>query len=161
ALRQLRAAITAKSVAFAAVIKIGRTHLQDATPVTLGQELSGWAAQLELAEQAITSALPNLCALAAGGTAVGTGLNTHPEFGARVAAELLHQTGLPFRRADNKFAALAGHEALATAHGALRTLALALTKIANDIRWLASGPRSGLDRKSTRLNSSHVKISYA
>ena len=152
ALRQLRAAITAKSVAFAAIIKIGRTHLQDATPVTLGQELAGWAAQLELAEQAISSALPNLCALAAGGTAVGTGLNTHPEFGARVAAELLHQTGLPFRRADNKFAALAGHEALATAHGALRTLALALTKIANDIRWLASGPRSGLGEISIPEN---------
>lgn len=152
AVRQLRAAITAKSVAFAAVIKIGRTHLQDATPLTLGQELSGWAAQLELAEQAIESALPNLCALAVGGTAVGTGLNTHPEFGARVAAELLHQTGLPFRRADNKFAALAGHEALASAHGALRTLAVALTKIANDIRWLASGPRSGLGEISIPEN---------
>lgn len=151
-LRQLRAAITAKSVAFAAIIKIGRTHLQDATPVTLGQELSGWAAQLDLAEQAIDSTLPNLCALAAGGTAVGTGLNTHPEFGARVAAALLHQTGLPFRRADNKFAALAGHEALASAHGALRTLALALTKIANDIRWLASGPRSGLGEISIPEN---------
>ena len=96
--------------------------------------------------------MPNLCALAAGGTAVGTGLNTHPEFGARVAAELLHQTGLPFRRADNKFAALAGHEALAIAHGALRTLAIALTKIANDIRWLASGPRSGLGEISIPEN---------
>lgn len=144
ALRQLRAAITAKSIAFASVIKIGRTHLQDATPLTLGQEFSGWAAQLELAENTIEAALPELCALAAGGTAVGTGLNTHPEFGDRVAAELLHQTGLPFRRADNKFAALAGHEALVRAHGALRMLAIALTKIANDVRWLASGPRSGL-----------------
>jgi len=151
-LRQLRAAVTAKSVEFAAIIKIGRTHLQDATPVTLGQEMSGWAAQLDLAEQAIASTLPNLCALAAGGTAVGTGLNTHPEFGARVAAELLHRTGLPFRRADNKFAALAGHEALASAHGALRTLAIALTKIANDIRWLASGPRSGLGEISIPEN---------
>lgn len=151
-LRQLRAAVTAKSVEFSAIIKIGRTHLQDATPVTLGQEMSGWAAQLDLAEQAIESALPNLCALAAGGTAVGTGLNTHPEFGARVAAELLHQTGLPFRRADNKFAALAGHEALASAHAALRTLAIALTKIANDIRWLASGPRSGLGEISIPEN---------
>jgi fumarate hydratase, class II len=152
ALRQLRTAITAKSVAFAAIIKIGRTHLQDATPLTLGQELSGWAAQLELAEQAVEHALPGLCALAAGGTAVGTGLNTHPEFGARVAAELLHQTALPFRRADNKFAALAGHEALATAHSALRTLAVALMKIANDIRWLASGPRSGLGEISIPEN---------
>ena len=152
ALRQLRAAIAAKSVAFSAIIKIGRTHLQDATPVTLGQELSGWAAQLDLAEHAITSSLSNLCALAAGGTAVGTGLNTHPEFGARVAAELLHQTALPFHRADNKFAALAGHEALTTAHGALRTLAVALTKIANDIRWLASGPRSGLGEISIPEN---------
>ncbi|MBY0340898.1 MAG: class II fumarate hydratase [Rhodocyclaceae bacterium] len=144
ALRQLRIAITAKAVSFAAIIKIGRTHLQDATPLTLGQEFSGWAAQLDLAERALTNALPDLYALAVGGTAVGTGLNTHPEFGARVAAGLQQQTGLPFRRADNKFAALAGHEALATAHGALRTLAVALTKIANDIRWLASGPRSGL-----------------
>jgi fumarate hydratase class II len=151
-LRQLRAAVTAKSVEFSAIIKIGRTHLQDATPVTLGQEMSGWAAQLDLAEQAIESTLPNLCALAAGGTAVGTGLNTHPEFGARVAAELLHHTGLPFRRADNKFAALAGHEALASAHAALRTLAIALTKIANDIRWLASGPRSGLGEISIPEN---------
>lgn len=152
ALRQLRAAITAKSVAYSAIIKIGRTHLQDATPLTLGQEFSGWAAQLDLAEQAIEAAFPNLCALAVGGTAVGTGLNTHPEFGARVAADLLHQTGLPFCRADNKFAALAGHEALTTAHGALRTLAVALTKIANDVRWLASGPRSGLGEISIPEN---------
>jgi fumarate hydratase class II len=152
ALRQLRAAITAKSIAFAATIKIGRTHLQDATPITLGQEFSGWAAQLELAERAVESSIPALCALAAGGTAVGTGLNTHPEFGARVAAELSHLSGLPFRRADNKFAALAGHEALATAHGALRTLAVALMKIANDIRWLSSGPRSGLGEISIPEN---------
>ncbi|MDE2599928.1 MAG: class II fumarate hydratase [Rhodocyclaceae bacterium] len=152
ALRQLSAAVTAKSVAFSAVIKIGRTHLQDATPLTLGQEFSGWAAQLTLTERAIESALPGLCALAAGGTAVGTGLNTHPAFGDHVAAELLHRTGLPFCRADNKFAALAGHEALASAHGALRTLAIALTKIANDVRWLASGPRSGLGEISIPEN---------
>jgi fumarate hydratase class II len=152
ALRQLRIAITAKAVSFAAIIKIGRTHLQDATPLTLGQEFSGWAAQLDLAERALTNALPELHALAVGGTAVGTGLNTHPEFGARVAARLQQHTGLPFRRADNKFAALAGHEALTTAHGALRTLAVALTKIANDIRWLASGPRSGLGEISIPEN---------
>jgi fumarate hydratase class II len=152
ALRQLRAAITAKSVDYSTIIKIGRTHLQDATPLTLGQEFSGWAAQLDLAEQAIENSFSNLCVLAVGGTAVGTGLNTHPEFGGRVAADLLHQTGLPFRQADNKFAALAGHEALATAHGALRTLAVALTKIANDVRWLASGPRSGLGEISIPEN---------
>jgi fumarate hydratase class II len=151
-LRQLRTAIAAKSLAFANIIKIGRTHLQDATPLTLGQEFSGWAAQLDHAEQAIENSYTSLCALAVGGTAVGTGLNTHPEFGERVAAELQRHTGLPFSSADNKFAALAGHEALATAHGALRTLAVALMKIANDIRWLASGPRSGLGEISIPEN---------
>jgi fumarate hydratase class II len=144
ALRALRASLAGKSAAFADIVKIGRTHLQDATPLTLGQEFSGYVAQLDLAERAIGAALPGVFELAIGGTAVGTGVNTHAAFGERVAAELARATGLPFRSAPNKFAALAGHEALIFAHGALKTLATALLKIANDIRWLASGPRSGL-----------------
>lgn len=140
----LRRALEAKAQAFAGIVKIGRTHLQDATPLTLGQEMSGWAAQLALAEQAVRAAQPMLCQLAVGGTAVGTGLNTDPRFGGAVAARLAEQSGLPFQSADNKFAALAGHEPLVFAHGALKTLAAALMKIANDIRWLGSGPRSGL-----------------
>ena len=144
ALRTLRGRLDEKSRAFADIVKIGRTHLQDATPLTLGQEFSGYAAQLAHAETALNAALPALHELAVGGTAVGTGLNTHPAFGARVAAELARATGLPFTSAANKFAALAAHDALVSAHGALKTLAAALMKIANDIRWLASGPRSGL-----------------
>ncbi|KMN81211.1 class II fumarate hydratase [Chromobacterium alkanivorans] len=144
ALGRLRAALVDKVAAFADIVKIGRTHLQDATPLTLGQELSGWVDQLEQAEHAVRAALPGLYQLAVGGTAVGTGLNTHPEFGPRVAAELGRACGLPFFSADNKFAALAGHDALVHSHGALKQLATALIKIANDIRWLASGPRSGL-----------------
>ncbi|KUM02623.1 class II fumarate hydratase [Chromobacterium subtsugae] len=143
-LAALRQMLEAKSREFGGIVKIGRTHLQDATPLTLGQEISGWAAQLQLAEQALQASLPALCQLAAGGTAVGTGLNTHPHFGTRVAEVLSQQTGLPFASAANKFAALAGHEPLLAAHGALKTLAAALMKIANDIRWLASGPRCGL-----------------
>ena len=143
-LERLEATLAAKSEEFAAIVKIGRTHLQDATPLTLGQEFSGYVEQLAQAEAAIELALPGLCELAIGGTAVGTGLNTHPEFGARVAQDLSQATGMSFEPAPNKFAALAGHEALVFAHGALKTLATALTKIANDIRWLASGPRSGL-----------------
>jgi fumarate hydratase class II len=137
----LRATLQAKSRAFDEVVKIGRTHLQDATPLTLGQEFSGYVAQLEHAERAIKAAQGGLYELAIGGTAVGTGLNTHPEF-ARLACEAL---GLKasFAPAANKFAALGGHEALLFAHGALKTLAAALFKIANDIRLLASGPRSG------------------
>jgi fumarate hydratase, class II len=144
ALRELRATLNAKALAFADVVKIGRTHLQDATPLTLGQEFSGYVAQLDHAERALTNSLPSLCDLAVGGTAVGTGLNTHPQFGDRVAALLAKDSGLPFKSAANKFAALAAHDALVSAHGALKTLAAALMKIANDIRWLASGPRSGL-----------------
>ncbi|MGR2679685.1 class II fumarate hydratase [Chromobacterium haemolyticum] len=144
ALSRLRAALVDKAAAFADIVKIGRTHLQDATPLTLGQELSGWVDQLEQAEHAVRAALPGLYQLAVGGTAVGTGLNTHPEFGPRVAAELNRACGLPFVSAGNKFAALAGHDALVHSHGALKQLATALIKIANDIRWLASGPRSGL-----------------
>jgi fumarate hydratase class II len=144
AVRQLRKALEQKSQKFADIVKIGRTHLQDATPLTLGQEFSGYVAQLEFAESVISTSLPPLCELAVGGTAVGTGLNTHPEFGDRVAAELARTTGLPFKSARNKFAALATHDQMVAAHGALKTLAAASMKIANDVRWLASGPRSGL-----------------
>jgi fumarate hydratase class II len=144
ALARLRGTLDLKARDFAAIVKIGRTHLQDATPLTLGQEFSGYVAQLEFAEHAIRSTLPGLLALAAGGTAVGTGLNAHPEFAPRIAAELASRTGLGFKSAPNKFAALAGHDAMVSAHGAMKTLATALMKIANDIRWMASGPRSGL-----------------
>ena len=143
-LARLRATLTVKSRDFADIVKIGRTHLQDATPLTLGQEFSGYVAQLEFSESAIRASLPGLLALAAGGTAVGTGLNAHPEFAPRIAAELGSRTGLSFKSAANKFAALAGHDALVATHGAFKTLAAALMKIANDIRWMASGPRSGL-----------------
>ena len=143
-LRTLRATLEQKAAAFADIVKIGRTHLQDATPMTLGQEFSGYVAQLEHAEAAIAAVLGPLHRLAVGGTAVGTGLNTHVEFGDRVAAELTRSSGLPFVSAPNKFAALAANDELVSAHGALKTLAAALMKIANDVRWLASGPRSGL-----------------
>jgi fumarate hydratase class II len=144
ALARLRAALQVKAVAFADVVKIGRTHWQDATPVTLGQEFGGYDAQLGIAESALRQALPAVHSLAIGGTAVGTGLNTHPEFGARVAAALAARLGEPFVVADNRFAAMAGHEALVGLHGALRMLAVALTKIGNDIRLMGSGPRAGL-----------------
>jgi len=140
----LRDALHDKEVAYAAVTKIGRTHLMDAVPLTLGQEFSGYVAQLTADLDRITLTLPGLYELALGGTAVGTGLNTHPEFGERVAAAIAKATGLPFVTAPNKFAALAGHDALVFTHGALRTLAVSLTKIADDLRWLGSGPRSGL-----------------
>jgi fumarate hydratase class II len=143
-LLNLRRAIETKADAFSGIVKIGRTHLQDATPLTLGQEFSGYVAQLDLADGAITAAQGALLELAIGGTAVGTGLNAHPGFGDRVAAQLTRDLHLPFRSADNKFAALAGHEPLLAMHGALKTLAAALNKIANDVRWLASGPRAGL-----------------
>ncbi len=152
ALVRLRATLATKSAAFKDVVKIGRTHLQDATPLTLGQEFSGYVAQLEHAEAVINAALPSIYPLAIGGTAVGTGLNTHPEFGARVAAELARDSGLPLVSAANKFAALAAHDGLVAAHGALKTLAVALMKIANDIRWLASGPRCGLGELSIPEN---------
>ncbi len=144
ALRRLKTTLSGKAAAFADIVKIGRTHLQDATPLSLGQEFSGYVAQLHHAEEVITATLPSLHPLAVGGTAVGTGLNTHPEFGARVAAELAARSGLPFVSAANKFAALAANDGFVAAHGALKTLAVALMKIANDVRWLASGPRSGL-----------------
>ena len=152
ALRALRQSLQLKSTAFGAIVKIGRTHLQDATPLTLGQEFSGYVAQLEFAESAIVSSLAGLQALAAGGTAVGTGLNAPAGFGERVAAELARAQGLPYTSAANKFAALAGHEPMVAAHGALKTLATALMKIANDVRWLASGPRSGLGELSIPAN---------
>ena len=144
ALACLRETLAAKSAAFADVVKIGRTHLQDATPLTLGQEISGWVAQIDHGIRHLRTTRPHLRELALGGTAVGTGLNAHPEFGARVAAELARATGLAFESAPNKFEALAAHDAMVFAHGALKTLAASLMKIANDVRWLASGPRSGL-----------------
>jgi len=143
-LAALRTTLQGKAAAFDAIVKIGRTHLQDATPLTLGQEFSGYVAQLDLAAGVIAAAQPAVLELAIGGTAVGTGLNAHPQFGARVAAVLAADTGLAFSSARNKFAALAGHEPLLALHGALKTLAAALAKIANDIRWLASGPRAGI-----------------
>jgi fumarate hydratase class II len=140
----LRATLAAKARAFDDLVKIGRTHLQDATPLTLGQEMSGWLGQLDRAAAAIDQAAPALRRLAIGGTAVGTGLNTHPEFGENVCRVLAERTGIDFEPAPDRFAAQAGHEAVAALHGALRVLAIALTKIANDVRWLASGPRAGL-----------------
>jgi len=144
ALATLRTTLAKKSGEFADIVKIGRTHLQDATPLTLGQEFSGYAAQLAHAQRHVEAALPHLYELAQGGTAVGTGLNAPPEFGARVAAEIAAETGLPFVSAPNKFEAMGAADALIALHGALKTLAVALFKICNDIRWLASGPRSGL-----------------
>jgi fumarate hydratase, class II len=144
ALATLRETLAAKSAAFADVVKIGRTHLQDATPLTLGQEISGWVAQLDHGIRHLRTTRPHLRELALGGTAVGTGLNAHPEFGVRVAAELARSTGHAFESAPNKFEALAAHDAMVFAHGALKTVAASLMKIANDVRWLASGPRSGL-----------------
>jgi fumarate hydratase class II len=144
ALTQLKATLEEKSKQFSTLVKIGRTHLQDATPMTLGQEISGYVAQLSQAEKAIGQAMEGLFALAVGGTAVGTGLNTHSEFGQRVARELSACYGMNFVSAPNKFSALAGHEALCISHGALKVLAGVLIKIANDIRWLSSGPRCGL-----------------
>lgn len=141
---RLRAAIEAKARQFADVVKIGRTHLQDATPLTVGQEMSGWASLLERDVQRLKQTLDGLYDLAIGGTAVGTGLNTHPEFAERAAAKIAELTGLPFRSHPNKFAALSAHDEIVFASGALKTLAASLMKIANDIRWLASGPRAGL-----------------
>ena len=144
ALSALRNTLLAKAEEFNDIIKIGRTHLQDATPLTLGQEFSGYAAQLEFAQNAVQQGIDSLLPLAIGGTAVGTGIATHREFGTRVAAQLAAATGLPFVPAPNKFAALAASDPLVFAHGALKTLAAALFKIANDVRLLASGPRSGI-----------------
>ncbi|AVO34334.1 class II fumarate hydratase [Ottowia oryzae] len=152
ALERLRATLHAKSEAFDGIVKIGRTHLQDATPLTLGQEISGWVAQLAHGERHIRAALPHLYELALGGTAVGTGLNAPKGYAVAVAAELARLTGYPFVTAPNKFEALASCDALVYAHGTLKGLAASLMKIANDVRWLASGPRSGLGEISIPEN---------
>ena len=142
--QRLRQALADKAAAFDDIIKIGRTHLMDAVPLTLGQEFSGYVAQLDKGLQRLEASLPELYELALGGTAVGTGLNTHPDFAETVAAEIARSTQLPFVTAPNKFAALAAHDAIAATSGTLKTLAAALMKIANDLRWLGSGPRCGL-----------------
>jgi fumarate hydratase class II len=142
--RRLRDAIDAKAREFADVVKIGRTHLQDATPLTVGQEFGGWASLLERDVERLEVVLPGLYDLAIGGTAVGTGLNSHPEFAERAAAKIAELTGLPFKPHPNKFAALSAHDELVFASGALKTLAASLMKIANDVRWLGSGPRAGI-----------------
>jgi fumarate hydratase class II len=142
--QELHDAIDAKAKEFAGVVKIGRTHLQDATPLTVDQEMGGWASLVERDVERLKSAVPGLLELAIGGTAVGTGLNSHPEFGERAAKKIAELTGLPFASHPNKFAALSAHDELVFASGALKTLASSLMKIANDVRWLASGPRAGL-----------------
>ncbi len=144
ALRRLKGSLEAKAGEFSSIVKIGRTHLQDATPLTLGQEFSAYAAQLEAGERRVHAALQELMPLAQGGTAVGTGLNTHERFAEGIASELSKLTGLPFRPAANMFEALATHDAIVSAHGALNTLAASLFKIANDVRLLGSGPRAGI-----------------
>jgi len=144
AVRTLRATLDAKSKAFDSIVKIGRTHLMDATPLTLGQELSGYVAQLDFSEKKLNEALDGLMDLALGGSAVGTGLNTHPDYAKDVAAKIAQLTGMPFRSAPNKFMALAAHDAMVAASGAMRVLATACMKIANDVRLLASGPRCGI-----------------
>lgn len=143
-IQELHDSISSKAEEFADVVKIGRTHLQDATPLTVGQEMSGWASLTQRDIARLNTALPGLLDLAIGGTAVGTGLNSHPEFGERAARKIAELTGLPFKSHPNKFAALSAHDELVSASGALKTLATSLMKIANDVRWLASGPRCGL-----------------
>jgi fumarate hydratase, class II len=144
AVTRLRQTLQEQSEKFQHVVKVGRTHLQDATPITLGQEIGGWVAQLDAALATVRRTMPGLCELAIGGTAVGTGLNAHPQFGDVAAAKMAQETGRPFLSAPNKFAALSAHDALVTTSAALRTLAGALMKIANDVRWLACGPRAGI-----------------
>ena len=152
AVKELSGALAEKADEFGDIVKIGRTHLQDAVPLTLGQEFGGYVAQLDHGLERIASALPGIKELAIGGTAVGTGLNAHPEFDRATVAHINAETGLDFVPAENKFAALAAHDALVFASGAVRTLAVALNKIANDIRWLASGPRSGLGELTLPAN---------
>jgi fumarate hydratase, class II len=152
ALKTLRTTLDSKAKAFAGIVKIGRTHLQDATPLTLGQEFSGYVAQLDQCAKHLESALPHLYELAQGGTAVGTGLNAHPQFADKVAAAIGKLTGVPFVSAPNKFEVMAAADALVFAHGALKTVAASLMKIANDVRWLASGPRCGLGELSIPEN---------
>ncbi len=141
---RLRDVLHGKAEKFADIVKVGRTHLQDATPITLGQEVSGWVAQLDYALEQVRHAELGLQDLAIGGTAVGTGLNAHPEFGALTAQKISEETGFEFRQAENLFASLSAHDALVAVSGSLRVLAMALMKIANDVRWLASGPRNGI-----------------
>jgi fumarate hydratase class II len=150
--RALRDVLADKAKAFEAIVKIGRTHLMDATPLTLGQEVSGWVAQLDHGVKHLESALPHLGELALGGTAVGTGLNAHPEYAVRVAKRVAELTGLGITTAPNKFESLAAHDAIVFGHGALKTLAASLMKIANDVRWLASGPRCGIGEISLPEN---------
>jgi fumarate hydratase class II len=152
ALKTLRATLDSKAKAFAGIVKIGRTHLQDATPLTLGQEFSGYVAQLDHGIRHVEAALPHLYELAQGGTAVGTGLNAHPQFADKVAAAIGKLTGVPIVSAPNKFEVMAAADALVFAHGALKTVAASLMKIANDVRWLASGPRCGLGELSIPEN---------
>ena len=152
AIAKLKQTLVGKAREFDDIVKIGRTHLQDATPLTLGQEISGWVAQLSHGERHVRDALPHLCELALGGTAVGTGLNAPKGYAEAVAAELADITGLPFVTAPSKFEALASCDALVHAHGALKTLAASMMKIANDVRWLASGPRSGIGEISIPEN---------
>ncbi|MCA9320660.1 MAG: class II fumarate hydratase, partial [Planctomycetes bacterium] len=151
-LSRLRDTFRGKAEAFRDIVKIGRTHLQDATPVTLGQEMSGYAVQLDHGVRRIENAMHFLTELAQGGTAVGTGLNTHPEFAKRVAEKITEITKIPFRTAENKFEALAAHDAIVEMSGALKTVACSLMKIANDVRWLASGPRCGIGEISIPEN---------
>ena len=143
-IEQLRATLRSKADAFQHIVKIGRTHFMDATPLTLGQEFSGYASQLEHGLRAIKNTLPHLAELALGGTAVGTGINTPPNYSENVARHIAHLTGLPFVTAENKFEALAAHDAIVETHGALKTVAVSLMKIGNDIRMLSSGPRCGI-----------------
>lgn len=151
-LKVLQQTLKNKAEAYRDIVKIGRTHLQDATPLTLGQEISGWVAMLAHNVQHIEATIPHLCELALGGTAVGTGLNTHPEYAVRVANEIAALAQQPFVTAPNKFEALATCDALVHGHGALKGLAASLMKIANDVRWLASGPRSGIGELSIPEN---------
>ena len=150
--KALRDTLAEKSTAFEEIVKIGRTHLMDATPLTLGQEISGWVAQLDHGLKHLESAVPHLGELALGGTAVGTGLNAHPEYAVRVAAKVAELTSHPIVTAPNKFESLAAHDAIVFGHGALKTLAASLMKIANDVRWLASGPRCGFGEISIPEN---------
>ncbi|TGK39584.1 class II fumarate hydratase [Leptospira andrefontaineae] len=152
ALEQLKNTLKKKSDEFKDIIKIGRTHLQDATPLTLGQEFSGYVKQLEYNIERVKSVLPSVYRLALGGTAVGTGLNTHPEFAIKAAAQIAKETGLPFTSAENKFEALAAHDSLVETHGVLKTIAASFMKIANDVRWLSSGPRCGIGEISIPEN---------
>ena len=152
AVKKLRNTLDKKARAFMHIVKIGRTHLQDATPLTLGQEFSGYVSQLDHSLKHVEASLPHLCELALGGTAVGTGLNAHPKFAKDVAAQLKKLTGQPFVTAPNKFEALGSCDGVVAAHGALKTLATSLMKIANDIRWLASGPRCGIGELSIPEN---------